>query len=106
MRHAIQRGGVGVVVVPGEIFLRRRRRMTPARAAILPAASVIRPSDVALAAAAESLNGAERVTILAGAGCRGAHDELVSLAAAPRHPSCTHCGARSSSSTTIPTTSG
>ena len=30
MRHAIERGGVGVVVVPGEIFA-TRCRMTPIR---------------------------------------------------------------------------
>ena len=53
---------------------------------IAPAASVIRPSDDALAAVAEALNAAERVTILAGAGCGGAHDELVALAGALKAP--------------------
>ena len=53
---------------------------------IEPAASVIRPSDDALAAAADSLNTAERVTILAGAGCSGAHDEVVALARALKAP--------------------
>jgi len=67
MRHAIERGGVAVVVVPGEIFLHYvGHDIRPAM--IAPAASVIRPSDDTLAAAAESLNAAERVTILAGAG--------------------------------------
>ena len=85
MRHAIERGGVAVVVVPGEIFLHPvRDDVRPA--VIEPAVSVIRPSDEALAAAAQSLNGAERVTILAGAGCRGAHDEVVELARALKAP--------------------
>ena len=85
MRHAIERSGVAVVVVPGEIFLDRARH--DARLAVIsPAASVIRPSDDELAAAAQSLNAAERVTILAGAGCRGAHDELVELARALKAP--------------------
>ena len=85
MRHAIERGGVAVVVVPGEIFLHHvGHDIRPA--VIAPAASVVRPSDDALAAAAESLNAAERVTILAGAGCRGAHDELVALARALKAP--------------------
>ena len=35
-----------------------------------------------LAAAAEVLNAAQRVTILAGAGCAGAHDQLIALARA------------------------
>ena len=37
-------------------------------------------------AAAEVLNAAERVTILAGAGCRGSHDELLALAGALKAP--------------------
>ncbi len=32
------------------------------------------------------LNGAERPTILAGAGCRGAHDELLAIAGALKAP--------------------
>jgi pyruvate dehydrogenase (quinone) len=79
MRHAIERAGVAVVVVPGEIFLHHvRHDASPTE--ITPAASVIRPADEVLAGAAESLNAADRVTILAGAGCRGAHDEVVALA--------------------------
>ena len=50
------------------------------------AASVIRPDDASLAAAAEVLNGAERVTILAGAGCAGAHDQLIDVAGALQAP--------------------
>jgi len=85
MRHAVERSGVAVVVVPGEIFLDHARH--DARLPVIaPAASVIRPSDDALAAAAQSLNAAERVTILAGAGCQGAHDELVELARALKAP--------------------
>jgi len=85
MRHAVERSGVAVVVVPGEIFLGHARH--DARLPVIaPAASVIRPSDDALAAAAQSLNAAERVTILAGAGCQGAHDELVALARALKAP--------------------
>jgi pyruvate dehydrogenase (quinone) len=85
MRHAIERAGVAVVVVPGEIFLHHvRHDVSPA--VIMPAASVIRPSDDALAAAAQALNAAERVTILAGAGCQGAHDELVAIARALKAP--------------------
>jgi pyruvate dehydrogenase (quinone) len=38
---------------------------------------VVRPDEESLAAAAQVLNGASRVTILAGAGCAGAHDQLI-----------------------------
>ena len=84
MRSALQRGGVAVVVVPGEVFLDEAgaAKVTPVR----PAAAVIRPADSSLAAAADVLNAADRVTILAGAGCAGAHDELLALAGALQAP--------------------
>jgi pyruvate dehydrogenase (quinone) len=85
MRHAIERNGVAVVVIPGEIFLHHVRHDSRP-AVIAPAASVIRPADDALLAAAQVLNDAERVTILAGAGCQGAHDELIALADALKAP--------------------
>jgi pyruvate dehydrogenase (quinone) len=84
MRTAVQRGGVAVLVVPGEVFLAEApsANVTPVRTAY----SVIRPDEAALAAAAEVLNAAAAVTILAGAGCAGAHDQLVALASALRAP--------------------
>ncbi|TDW24491.1 ubiquinone-dependent pyruvate dehydrogenase [Kribbella kalugense] len=85
MRAALQRGGVGVVVIPGEFFLTDGAAATGAVAA-RPLRSIVRPDDESLAAAAEVLNGAERVTILAGAGCAGAHDQLIGLAAALKAP--------------------
>ena len=41
---------------------------------------VVRPADDEIAAAADLLNSSAAVTILAGAGCAGAHDELVAVA--------------------------
>jgi pyruvate dehydrogenase (quinone) len=85
MRCAIERSGVAVVVIPGEIFLHDAGPATPV-AVIRRSSSVIRPSDDALVSAAEVLNTAQRVTILAGAGCQGAHDEVVSLAEVLKAP--------------------
>jgi pyruvate dehydrogenase (quinone) len=85
MRCAIERRGVAVVVIPGEIFLHHVAPGARPRA-IRPTTSVIRPTEDALVAAAELLNAAERVTILAGAGCEGAHDEVVDLAGALKAP--------------------
>jgi pyruvate dehydrogenase (quinone) len=85
MRTAIERRGVAVVVVPGEIFLHEALRNTPI-VAIRPAAPIVRPGDVEIGAAAELLNQAGAVTILAGAGCQGAHDELVATAARLQAP--------------------
>jgi pyruvate dehydrogenase (quinone) len=85
MRAAVERRGVAVVVVPGEVFFTD----APAGAdpaSIRPTSSVIRPADAALNATAEVLNAASRVTILAGAGCAGAHQQLIDLAAAVKAP--------------------
>jgi pyruvate dehydrogenase (quinone) len=85
MRTALARGGVSVVVIPGGVFFAdvpSGAKAVPVRAA----ASVIRPDDTSLAAAAEVLNSAQRVTILAGAGCAGAHQQLIDLAGALQAP--------------------
>jgi pyruvate dehydrogenase (quinone) len=78
MRNAIERRGVAVVVVPGEVFLDR----APAAkvTAIRATTSTVVPGEPDLAAAADVLNRAGRVTILAGAGCQGAHEELLAIA--------------------------
>jgi pyruvate dehydrogenase (quinone) len=85
MRAALERRGVAVVVVPGEIFLAQAERGAKALE-IRASQSVIRPADEPLAAAADVLNGAKAVTILAGAGCAGAHDQLIALAEALKAP--------------------
>jgi pyruvate dehydrogenase (quinone) len=85
MRAALQRGGVAVVVVPGEVFLADAPHdAKPAR--VRAVSPVVRPDSESLAAAAQVLNTAGRVTILAGAGCAGAHDQLIDLAAALQAP--------------------
>ncbi|HXF21790.1 MAG TPA: ubiquinone-dependent pyruvate dehydrogenase [Streptosporangiaceae bacterium] len=85
MRTALARGGAAVVVIPGGVFFADAPAGTKPTS-IRPVTSVIRPDEDSLAAAAEVLNSAERVTILAGAGCAGAHDQLISIAAALQAP--------------------
>jgi pyruvate dehydrogenase (quinone) len=85
MRSALARGGVAVVVVPGGTFLddvREAGEPVPIRAA----PPVVRPGDAALVDAAAALNAAGAVTILAGAGCAGAHSQLMALAGALQAP--------------------
>ena len=85
MRAAVQRHGVAVLVIPGEIFLAEaegRTEPVPVR----PATSAVIPGPESLAAAARVLNEANRVTILAGAGCAGAHEELLRFAEALQAP--------------------
>jgi pyruvate dehydrogenase (quinone) len=79
VRTALERRGVAVVVIPGEIFQAILPHPGPA-AVIRRTHPVVRPNDDELHRAAELLNTAKAVTILAGAGCEGAHDEVVALA--------------------------
>jgi pyruvate dehydrogenase (quinone) len=85
MRTALARGGVGVVVIPGGVFFDNVPSGSTA-IALRATPSVIRPADGPLAAAAEVLNAASRVTILAGAGCAGAHDQLIAIAETLKAP--------------------
>jgi pyruvate dehydrogenase (quinone) len=85
MRSALERRDVAVVVIPGEVFLSD----SPAGWDVRPVRktdSVTRPDERSLNAASEVLNRSRRVTILAGAGCAGAHDQLVQIAAALKAP--------------------
>jgi pyruvate dehydrogenase (quinone) len=83
MREAISKRGVAVLVVPGDIGLAR----TDAKPETIAATrSAVVPEPDELDAAARALNAGSKVTILAGAGCRDAHDELVRLAGALQAP--------------------
>ena len=79
MRAAIEENGVAVVVIPGEIFLETAPSRDP-YPPIVAARPIIRPSDTELVSMAAALNRSSRITVLAGAGAAGAHDELLQLA--------------------------
>jgi pyruvate dehydrogenase (quinone) len=79
MRTAITRRGVAVVVIPGDVAL--RECSAPALSlGIETSASRLFPSEGELRSAADILNSARKVTILGGAGCQGAHAELIAVA--------------------------
>ncbi|MCT9002958.1 ubiquinone-dependent pyruvate dehydrogenase [Microbacterium memoriense] len=85
MRTAVEKRGVAVVVVPGDVFFQD----APSRRATAPIVATpahVLPSATSLAAAADALNAAKKVTILAGAGVAGAHDEVIALADALQAP--------------------
>jgi pyruvate dehydrogenase (quinone) len=86
MRAAVERNGVAVVVIPGEIFLASAPESRWLAHPIAATHPVIRPADDELRHAAEILNAGNNVTILAGAGAAGAHDEVVRLAATLHAP--------------------
>ncbi|MBS1697624.1 MAG: ubiquinone-dependent pyruvate dehydrogenase [Actinobacteria bacterium] len=78
MRAAIERRGVAVLVIPGDIAL--ADAVDDAVTVIERSRPVVVPSPEELERAAALLNAASRVTILAGAGAEGAHDAVVALA--------------------------
>jgi pyruvate dehydrogenase (quinone) len=104
MRSALEHRDVAVVVIPGEVFLSDTPAAWKVRS-VLKTESVIRPDDRSLAAAAEALNRSSRVTILVGAGCAGAHDPLVEIAATLKALVVHAMRGKDSSSPTTPTTS-
>ena len=80
MRAAVEERGVAVVVIPGEVLLSRSGDQGWLSRPIVATRSVMRPDEESLRQAAEIINGSSRVTVLAGAGAAGAHDELIRLA--------------------------
>jgi pyruvate dehydrogenase (quinone) len=78
IRVAVARRGVAVVVLPGDVALMKIDADVPEW--IVPTAPVLRPNSVDIEQLANFLNGASRVTLFCGAGCAGAHAEVVELA--------------------------
>ncbi len=85
IQTALSRRGVAVIVLPGDIALREAVHEGP-RLHFKPSVASVRPPDELVAEAAKILNRTERVTILAGAGCAGAHDELIECAGRLKAP--------------------
>jgi pyruvate dehydrogenase (quinone) len=79
MQAALARRGVSVVAIPGDVSLRDAVEQGPRLHFPEPKPSV-RPSDDEIAALAKILNNSKKVTIFGGAGCAGAHAELIELA--------------------------
>lgn len=85
MRAAIAKRGVAVIVIPGNIAT-MPSSWEPRSIGLLENDSETIPSASALKRAAELLNASDKIAILAGAGCEGAHAELLSLADALQAP--------------------
>jgi pyruvate dehydrogenase (quinone) len=79
IQTALAKKGVAVVVIPGDVALSEAVN-TDRRVAFTYAQPNVTPRQQELDHLATELNDAKKVTILAGAGCAGAHDELVALA--------------------------
>src|SRR5436309_12672260 len=79
IQTALSRRGVSVIALPGDIALREAAERGPRLHFPEPKPKVC-PSDDENTASAKILNETKKITILGGAGCAGAHAELIELA--------------------------
>jgi pyruvate dehydrogenase (quinone) len=80
IRQAVGKRGASVVVIPGDVALQPAASAAPPNGGgLLPLPPIVTPSRPDLDGLAALLNGNDRVTILCGSGCQGAHDELMEL---------------------------
>jgi len=86
IQSAIGRRGVSVIAIPGDIALQEAPISEPRIAFDVVSSPSIVPSESDLARLVALLNKGRKVTILAGAGCAGAHAELVAAAEALKAP--------------------
>ncbi|MBX7276288.1 ubiquinone-dependent pyruvate dehydrogenase [Pseudomonas sp. ERGC3:01] len=78
MRSAILNRGVAVVVIPGDVsLLEVQDKLKPWPALHAPRTL---PAEQDLQRLTEILEGSQKVTLLCGSGCAGAHDQVVALA--------------------------
>jgi pyruvate dehydrogenase (quinone) len=85
IQTALSRRGVSVIVLPGDIALRDAAEQRTGPPFQQPRPSLC-PSDTEIEALAKLLNASEKITILGGAGCAGAHAELIQLASTLKAP--------------------
>ncbi len=85
MQTAISRRGVAVVTMPGDVGLRDAVEQGPRLHFAQPKPTVC-PSEDEIAELANVLNNSKKTTIFAGAGCAGAHQQLIALAATLKAP--------------------
>jgi pyruvate dehydrogenase (quinone) len=83
--QALGRGGVAVLVVPGDVLHRPAAHPTGQSAPLVGKGTVV-PSEAQVRALADRLNAADTVTLFCGAGVRGAHAEVMQLAAKLNSP--------------------
>src|SRR2546425_7488304 len=85
MQTALARRGVAVIALPGDVALRDAVEQQPRLHFPQPTPRVC-PAEDEIATLAKILNEATKITILGGAGCAGAHTELIELAGKLKAP--------------------
>jgi pyruvate dehydrogenase (quinone) len=85
IQTAISKRGVAVVVIPGDVALRDAVEQQ-ARLRFAEPKPTVCPSEDELNQLADVLNRSKKTTVLGGAGCAGAHGELVEVAGKLQSP--------------------
>src|SRR5258706_11627264 len=79
IQHAVGRGGVSVLVMPGDVLHRAAEHPTGEGAPVTVRGAVV-PSDDQVRELAARLNASRTVSLFCGAGVRGAHEAVMALA--------------------------
>ncbi|MFF9430798.1 pyruvate dehydrogenase [Streptomyces sp. NPDC091368] len=79
IQHAVGRGGVSVVSLPGDIASQPAPEKS-AETALVTARPTVRPGDTEIDALVRMIDEAERVTLFCGSGTAGAHPEVMQFA--------------------------
>jgi pyruvate dehydrogenase (quinone) len=85
MQSALGRGGVGVIVLPGDVAGMEVPADSSARS-LAARRPIARPGDKELARLADLINSAKKVALFCGVGCVDAHDEVIALAEKVKAP--------------------
>jgi pyruvate dehydrogenase (quinone) len=85
MQSAIGKGGVGVIVLPGDVGGADLPAEGSPRS-LVGRRPTVRPGEKDLARLAELINSSKKVALFCGIGCDNAHDEVVALAEKVKSP--------------------
>ncbi|MBB5619271.1 pyruvate dehydrogenase (quinone) [Pedobacter cryoconitis] len=85
MQHAIGQNGVAVISLSGDVAMEKMENEELDHT-LFVSRPAIRPADEELQKLAQFINEAKKVTLLCGAGCRDAHDELLAFAGKIKSP--------------------
>jgi pyruvate dehydrogenase (quinone) len=85
MQSALGKGGVGVIVLPGDVGGADMPEEGTPRS-LVSCRPTIRPTEKDLARLADLINSSKKVALFGGLGCENAHDEVVALAEKVKAP--------------------
>ncbi|WP_418959749.1 pyruvate dehydrogenase [Streptomyces tritici] len=85
IQHAVGRGGVGVVALPGDIASQQAPEKS-VETALVTTRPTVRPGDAEIDALVRLIDSADRVTLFCGSGTAGAHAEVMQFAERIKSP--------------------